>query len=129
MFCKNCGTELQDGTRFCTQCGADQTAPMTAYPSKSGRPSTHMALSIIVTLCCCIPFGVVGIVYAAKVDPAWNAGRLQEAREYSRKARNWSLWGIGLTLLFYLAYIILIVAGVSWAMWWENTDAYFTCLM
>ena len=26
MFCTNCGTQLPDGSRFCSQCGAPQTA-------------------------------------------------------------------------------------------------------
>lgn len=29
MFCKNCGTQLSDGTKFCSACGAPQdTAPV-----------------------------------------------------------------------------------------------------
>lgn len=28
MFCKNCGKQLPEGTRFCTQCGAQQAVPV-----------------------------------------------------------------------------------------------------
>lgn len=136
MFCKNCGAELPDNTHFCTNCGFDQTAPYTPY-ANFGRmnddfdrkPSSNLALAVIVTVLCCIPFGIISIIYASKVDSAWTVGRHEEARMYSRKARNWAIWGAALTLLFYVVYIILIVAGVSWAMWWDEPDTFFTGLL
>ncbi|MCI5587815.1 MAG: zinc-ribbon domain-containing protein, partial [Lachnospiraceae bacterium] len=27
MFCKNCGTQVPDGTKFCPECGAELTSP------------------------------------------------------------------------------------------------------
>ena len=125
MFCKNCGAELPEGSRFCTSCGCDQTVnPVVGQYNAAAhgeRPSTYLLLSILVTIFCCVPFGIVGIVYAAKVDSYWNSGRYEEARDFSRKARTWSLLGLFSMLLLWLAYIILIVAGVSWATWWDNS--------
>lgn len=121
MYCRNCGAELPDGARFCTDCGYGLTADTGASSSartasglsdRRDRPSSYLALAIIVTVCCCIPFGIVSIVYASKVDSCWNNGLLEEARENSRKARNWALWGIGLVALFYLVYVLLIAFGV-----------------
>ena len=76
MYCKNCGAQLPDGTRFCTNCGYSQSedGPGRAYP-RAERPSTYLVLSILVTIFCCLPFGIVGIVYASKVDSSWYAGR------------------------------------------------------
>lgn len=134
MFCKNCGAEIDDNARFCVNCGCDQQAPAQQpqyrYQRTPGqRPSSYLVLSILVTVLCCIPFGVVGIVYATKVDPAWNTGNYDDAWEFSRKAKLWSLWGIALCVLFYVVYIGLIIAGVSWATWWDNSDVFFTrCL-
>lgn len=34
MFCKKCGTELEDGTVYCPKCGADQTASDTETPAQ-----------------------------------------------------------------------------------------------
>lgn len=129
MYCKNCGAETDENARYCVNCGYDLNAPAQQYsrpnPGRLRRPSSNLALSIITTVMCCFPFGVVGIVYATKVDPAWNAGNYEDAWIFSRKARNWCLWGIGLMLLFYIVYIALIIAGVSWASWWENGSSEF----
>lgn len=133
MFCRNCGTELPDDAKFCTNCGCSMTeVPASGYVSHETRyddekPSTYMALAIIVTILCCVPFGILGIIYASKVDSCWNAGLVREARENSRRARNWSLIGIGLCVLFWIAYIMLIVAGVTWATWWDK-DIYYSML-
>ena len=126
MYCRNCGAELPDGAKFCTNCGHGLTADAGTSPSvqpasdrfdRRDHPSSYLALAIIVTVCCCIPFGIVSIVYASKVDSCWNNGLYDEARENSRKARNWALWGIGLVALFYLVYVLLIAFGVVAAFW------------
>lgn len=123
MFCKNCGTQVPDGTRFCTNCGcnlSDDCAPVqgaTSQPgvSGAGRPSTYLALSIIVTILCCLPFGIVGIVYASKTDSCYSKGFIDEAWTNSRKAKNWSIAGLVIGLIWWIAYVILIMfIGVSW---------------
>lgn len=138
MFCKNCGTELSDGARFCPNCGCDQSSGSAFRPYGGqarrdmyghSKPSTYLVLSILVTIFCCVPFGIIGIVYASKVDSCWNAGNAEEAMMYSRKARNWSFWGIALCVLFWIAYVALIVAGVSWATWWDSGNNFYAgCL-
>ena len=129
MFCKNCGTELSDGARFCPNCGCDQSSGSAFRPYGGqarrdmygqSKPSTYLVLSILVTIFCCVPFGIIGIVYASKVDSCWNNGLEDEARENSRKARNWALWGMGLVVLFYVIYLLLIALGVVAAFWTED---------
>ncbi|HEX7808552.1 MAG TPA: CD225/dispanin family protein [Thermoanaerobaculia bacterium] len=43
--------------------------------------------SIIVTLCCCLPLGVVAIIFAAQVNTKLAAGDIAGAREASDKAK------------------------------------------
>lgn len=133
MFCRNCGAELPEGSRFCPKCGSSLTDPSVSRPSVSSvqglRPPTYLVLSILVTVCCCVVFGIIGIVYAAKVDPAWNAGRYEEARAYSRKARNWALAGAIISIVFGILYVILVLAGLfSWDWWYDNSYLYTACL-
>ncbi len=47
----------------------------------------YLILSIISTLCCCLPFGVVGIVFSAKINSAMLAGNLEEAQNNAKMAR------------------------------------------
>ncbi len=50
----------------------------------------YLAPAILSTLFCCVPFGVVAIVYAAQVDGKVAAGDYAEAEDLSNKAKGWS---------------------------------------
>ena len=52
----------------------------------------HLVWAILTTLFCCLPLGIVSIVYAAQVDGRRQAGDLAGARELSRKAKLWAIW-------------------------------------
>ena len=56
-----------------------------------GRAESHLVWAILVTLFCCLPFGIVAIVHAAQVDGKQSAGDYEGAQEYSEKARNWCI--------------------------------------
>ena len=68
-------------------------------------------LSIISTLCCCLPFGVVGIVFSAKINSAMLAGNLEEAQNNAKMARIWIIVSFAIGLLTWLIYMVLIVTG------------------
>ena len=62
------------------------------------------------TIICCLPFGVIGIVYAVKVQMMNTEKQMDLAQKYSDKAKNWILWGIAAGLVAYvfmLAFYIL----------------------
>ena len=52
----------------------------------------HLVWAILTTLFCCLPLGIVSIVYAAQVDGKRAAGDLPGAWEASRKAKLWAIW-------------------------------------
>ena len=59
------------------------------------KPDSHMAEAILVTIFAFLPFGVVAIIYAAKVGRLWAAGDFAGAENASRKAYIWvrcSVW-------------------------------------
>ena len=81
-------------------------------------PKTWLVESILVTLFCCLPFGVVGIVFASKVESLFYSGQLDAAEEASRNAGKWTKLGfwIGLALgllgiIFYAAVFIFAMAS------------------
>lgn len=67
------------------------------------KPPNYLWQSIACTLLCCLPFGVVGIVYAAKVDGLATSGNMAAAIEASNKAKFWCWmsfgFGLGVTVL------------------------------
>jgi hypothetical protein len=53
----------------------------------------YLAQAVLVTLCCCLPFGVVAIVNASKVNTHIQAGDYRAAREASDEAKKWAMIG------------------------------------
>lgn len=83
--------------------GYQQQSPLQA-PEK---PDTYMVWAILTTLFCCLPLGVVSIVYASKVDTLYFAGRYDEAEDASRNAANWALWSAIVGVIVILIYVAL----------------------
>lgn len=73
------------------------------------KPQNYLWLAIGTTLLCCLPCGIVSIVFASKVDSAWNQGNYAGAKEYSDKAKMWGLIsaGIGVVAGFFSFLIAL----------------------
>ena len=121
MFCSQCGANNQDNAFRCVQCGAQLQggAPMQPgyqqyhqAPMQANVPN-NLVMAILVTLFCCLPLGIVSIVYASQVNTKLAMGDYAGAMDSSSKARSWAMWGMGLALLGMLAYIALIVVGVA----------------
>ena len=74
-------------------------------------PKTYMTEAILVTLFCCLPFGVVGIIKASQVSSLYAAGNVELAQAASMEAKKWSKIGFfcGLTVivLYLLFYVVL----------------------
>ncbi|WP_207943746.1 CD225/dispanin family protein, partial [Actinomadura sp. KC345] len=47
--------------------------------------------AILTTIFCCLPAGVVSIVFAAQVNSKWNAGDQGGAQKASEKAKTWAI--------------------------------------
>ncbi len=73
-------------------------------------PKNWLVESILATIFCCVPLGIVSIVYAAQVNSKFNQGDYQGAVDASANAAKWTkitFWvGIGV-LIIYLAFIFL----------------------
>ncbi len=64
-------------------------------PPAGSPPSSYLVGAILSTLFCCVPFGIVSIVYAAQVTSKWNAGDFVGAQKSSERARLWMWIAIG----------------------------------
>ncbi len=63
------------------------------------KPDNFMVWAILGTIFCCIPFGIVSIVYASKVDGLWASGEYEAARDAASKARTWFWWSFAIGLI------------------------------
>lgn len=74
--------------------------PGSSYQGTSTRqgntdtcPKTWMVESILVILFCCLPFGIVGLVYACKVSSLFAQGNYEDAVKASNDAGKWTKTG------------------------------------
>jgi hypothetical protein len=78
------------------------------------RPKNWLVESILVTVFCCIPLGIVGIVNAASVNSRYDAGDYQGAVKASETAGRWTKIGFGIGLVVIILYVILVfVVGLG----------------
>lgn len=97
MYCPNCGVETVDEAKFCNDCGGSLTSDVA-----EGTPPhvpNHLVWAILVTICC-LPFGIVSIVYAAQVNGKLAVGDADGARQASENAKLWAwvAFGVGIVL-------------------------------
>lgn len=74
-------------------------------------PKTWLVESILVTLLCCLPFGIVGIIKASKVESLYYRGMYEEARRASYDAKTFVLIGSILGLVIFILYSTLALVG------------------
>lgn len=83
-------------------------------PIPEPKPTSFLWLAILTTICCCLPCGIVAIVYASRVNDLWYAGQIEESESNSKKALVWSLVGIiGCIVVWAVWMIAIICAGES----------------
>lgn len=137
MFCPKCGAANDDFSTVCHACGeplqSQQSQP--AYnnapygnpvpPADTAKLSssctTYLVLSIIVTVLCCLPFGIPGIVFASKARGQLTLNDIPGAQDALKKAKlfTWLGFGLGLVsiivvLVFYGALVAAILGGASY---------------
>lgn len=117
MFCRKCGAENPYNAYQCSECGEPlQQAGTPGAPAQS-MPN-YLVQSILVTLFCCLPFGIVAIVYAAQVNGKLIAGDVQGAMQASKSARTWcwvSFWfglvSLAISLVYFVVVFMAVIAG------------------
>lgn len=64
-------------------------------------PPTNLVWAILSTVLCCIPFGIVAIVYASKVSSKYAQGDLAGAWKASRYAAYWAIASFISSMIFF----------------------------
>lgn len=76
------------------------------------KPDNYLVFSILVTMFCCLPFGIVAIVKSCGVDSAYLAGDVELAVAESRSAKKWcliSLFSCCVPLVVYVLCVMFMV--------------------
>lgn len=91
-----------------------QSYASTFTPPPVKKPDNWLVWSILSTLFCCLPFGVVAIVYSAQVDSQWYRGEHERAINSARKAKNFTIAGVICGVVGSIIYFILLATvGVT----------------
>ena len=129
MYCPNCGAENSEDATYCANCGAElrkietpgtdvppppQPGMQPSYAPQSAQASVpnYLVQAILTTIFCCLPFGIVSIVYAAQVNGKVAAGDRAGALESSRNAKMWAWISFGAGLVVIVGYLLLVLLGV-----------------
>lgn len=54
-------------------------------------PPTYLVWAILSTLLCCIPLGIISIIFSSRVQTQWNQGDFEGAKKSSQQARLWAI--------------------------------------
>ncbi|SDS02424.1 Interferon-induced transmembrane protein [Mucilaginibacter mallensis] len=90
----------------------DQTTPFDQMPPL--RPKNWLVESILVTIFCCLPFGIVGIINAASVNSKYDSGDYAGALYSSQQAGKWTKIGFFTGIAVTVIYLIFVfTVGIS----------------
>jgi len=123
MFCSNCGAEVSEKAVICIKCGAslNNAAAQKISAVNQLQPKNWLVESILVTLFCCLPFGIAGIVNAANVSSKFSAGDIDGANKASQQAKKWTKIGFFAGIAAIVLYIIfLVVMMVGFGLEWDD---------
>lgn len=135
-FCGNCGQTLQEQNTPPELPPPQQSAPEESFsgpgpdydPFRGGereyepyrgtagylpKVPNYLVQAILVTLFCCVPLGIVSIIYAAQVNGKVALGDIEGARRTSRSAKNWALLSFGVGLVITVGWVIFLIVGAG----------------
>ena len=94
----------------------EQTPPIppeAEAEKKQIMPKTWLVEAILVTIFCCLPFGIVAIIKASLVDRYYISNLYEVSITYSDKARRWVKVGFFMGITWLVIYCLIVAVGVS----------------
>ena len=106
MYCTACGAQNDDNAYRCASCGKEL---LRIGPVAPINIPNYLVQAIVVTVFCCLWFGIPAIIFAAQVNGKAQAGDIVGATESSRKAKMWCWIAFGTGLVFDVIYFGFII--------------------
>ena len=82
-------------------------------PPPAGGTVPNYLVPAILSLFCCMPLGVVAVIFAAQVNGKVAAGDIAGATDSAKKAKMFSFIAIGIGVVIILIYVIMMILGVG----------------
>ncbi|WP_207945213.1 CD225/dispanin family protein [Actinomadura rubrisoli] len=76
-------------------------------------PPNHLVWAILTTLFCCLPAGIVSIVFAAQVNSKWTSGDHAGAMSASNNARIWAIVSAVVGVIGGVIYLLFVLIAAS----------------
>ncbi|BBZ49968.1 CD225/dispanin family protein [Mycobacterium heidelbergense] len=91
-------------------------APQPGWPGQR-EPDNYLVWAILSTVLCCLPLGIVSIVYSTKVSGLWAQGRYPEAQSAADSAKKWAIIaaivGAVVYVIIGILYVFIFAVAVS----------------
>ena len=91
-------------------------AQQSGWPS-GPQPDNYLVWAILTTIFCCLPAGIVSIVYSSKVSGLWMQGQYAEAQAAANNAKRWAIISaaiVGVLIVCYLLFmLVMFVIGIA----------------
>lgn len=72
-------------------------------------PDNYLVWGILSTLFCCLPLGIVSIVYSTKVNNLFHAGDHAGAMAASENAKKWAIISAAVSAVLVVLWILFVV--------------------
>ena len=113
MFCTECGAEINDNAVICTKCGVPVNGRTIPRAGVTEQVPNHMVGAILTTLFCCLPGGIIAIIYSSQVNTKLAQGDIEGAKAASKTAWIWIIVNLCCGLAIGLIYFLLALAGAA----------------
>ncbi len=90
------------------------TPGMTSRCNNGIKPPSYLGWAIASCILCCLPLGIVAIIFAAQVNDKWIRGDYDGAKRASQNAQIWTIAAVVLGIIS--SVVITLVQPAFWSL-------------